>query len=107
MSRCAVRMHPEVIHMKEIRCNTCAYYRQHYTLSETKLLRIYCGHCTLRKANSLRRNKKPNAPACDQYIACSSSTEAFVSQEYLSKALLDYALSLPLLPTIEDESRRG
>ena len=93
--------------MEEKTCNSCAYYRQHYTLSETKLLRIYCGHCTLRKKTSLRRNRKPNAPICEAYIPHQPGTEAFVSQEYLSKTLLNYMLSLPLLPQIEDEARRG
>lgn len=88
--------------MEEIHCNSCAYYRQHYSLDGKKIFRIYCGHCTLRLKNSLRRNKKPDAPICEAYIPCSANTEAFVSQEYLSKALLDYVLSLPLLPKIED-----
>ena len=90
--------------MKDTTCNSCAYYRQHYILREKRIFRIYCGHCTLRMKNSLRRNKKPDAAICEAYIPGPVDTEAFASREYLSKVLMDRVLSLPLLPEIEDEN---
>lgn len=88
--------------MKDKTCNSCTYYRQHYILDGKKILRIYCGHCTLTIKKSLSRHKKPYAPICEAYVPSPPDTEAFASREYLSKALLDHVLSLPLLPNIED-----
>ena len=88
--------------MKDKTCSSCAYYRQHYILDGERILRIFCGHCTLTPKKSYSRHKKPHALICDAYVPVTPDTEAFVSREYLSKALLDHVLSLPLLPNIED-----
>jgi len=77
-------------------CNTCAHYRQHYTLDHRKIFRIYCGHCTYQKV----KTKRPDLKACDNYLLSESAEKTFVTKEYLSKALLEYMLGLELLPEI-------
>ena len=79
-------------------CNTCAYYRQHYTLNHRKIIRIYCGHCTNQKV----KVKRPDSKACENYSPSESAENAFVTKEFLSKALLEYMLELELLPEIYD-----
>ena len=79
-------------------CNTCAYYRQHYTFLDRKIFRVYCGHCTYQKA----KTKRPDAKACKNYVLSDSAENAFVAKEYLSKAILEYMLRLELLPEICD-----
>ena len=90
--------------MNDTTCASCVYYKQHYILDGKKIIRIFCGHCTLKKKNSFHRSRRSFAPICEEYIPGTSDEEAFVSQEYLSKALLDRVLNLPLLPTIEDDA---
>ena len=79
-------------------CSGCEFFIQHYGLGEKKLFRLYCGHCTL--ARTKRRN--PDDQACGNFVPGAPDTEAFASQEYLTKALLQRLLSLPLLPEIEN-----
>lgn len=80
-------------------CGGCAYYRRHYTLDERKIFRVYCGHCTFQKV----KKKLPDTKACENYVAADPAEAAFVSKEYISKALLDYVLGLELLPEIQNE----
>lgn len=80
-------------------CDTCAYYKQHYTFNQRKILRVHCGHCMFAKV----KTRKPDSKACDDYIQADSDERAFVSKEYLSKALLKYMMELELLPKIHDE----
>ena len=82
---------------KEI-CKNCTYFRQHYTFDQRKIFRVYCGHCV---QNPTKR-RKPDAIACEEFVSSSADESAFVTREYLSKELLRYALSLELLPQIED-----
>ena len=84
--------------MIEKQCKECRYYLQHYTLDRRKIFRVYCGHCTLGKP----KRKLPDANACENFAYGSIPEDAFVSKEYLSKELLDYVLSLELLPEIND-----
>ena len=84
--------------MDEKECKSCEYYRQHYTFDQRKIFRVYCGHCTFDRP----RRKKPDTPACNNYLPSPPQKDAFVSKEYLSKELLNYVLSLELLPEIED-----
>jgi len=84
--------------MDEKLCKTCQYYLQHFTMNNRRIIRVYCGHCTFSRS----RNKRPDAKACENYIAGIPQEEAFASKEYLSKELLQYVLSLELLPEIED-----
>ena len=79
-------------------CNTCAHYRQHYTFNHGKIFRVYCGHCTYQKV----KTKRPDSKACENYLLSESDEKAFVTREYLSKALLEYMLGLELLPEVCD-----
>lgn len=82
-------------------CKDCAHYLQHYALDKNRIFRVYCGHCTF----STARRKLPDAKSCENYTPGEPDETAFVSKEYLSKALLTHVLSLPLLPEIEDQSK--
>lgn len=84
--------------MNQNTCNTCVYYRQHYALDQRTIFRVYYGHCIYPKA----KPKRPDAKACVNYIPSSPDEDAFVTKEYLSKALLEYMLKLELLPEITD-----
>ena len=79
-------------------CDTCIHYRRHYTFDQRKIFRVYCGHCVYRKA----RTKRPDAPACVDYSPAAPDENAFVTKEYLGKALLEYMCRLELLPEIHD-----
>ena len=84
--------------MESNTCKDCTHYLQHYVLGKTKIFRIYCGHCTYCNV----RRRLPDSKACEHFTPAPADEEAFASKEYLSKALLDHVLSLPLLPPIED-----
>ena len=83
--------------MDEKQCKNCQYYVQHLALNNRRFFCVYCGHCTFGKA----KRKLPDTKACENYIAGSAPEEAFATKEYLSKELLQYILSLDLLPEIE------
>ena len=84
--------------MDEKQCKNCQHFMQHLALDNRRLFRVYCGHCTFKKA----KRKLPDTKACENYITGSPPEEAFATKEYLSKELLQYILSLDLLPEIED-----
>ena len=84
--------------MKQHICQTCYYFRQHYTFDQRKIFRVYCGHCVFDRP----RRKKPDTPGCINYSPSESQEAAFVTKEYLSKELLQYMLSMELLPEIQD-----
>ena len=84
--------------MREKQCMMCQHFRQHYTFDNRKIFRVNCGHCTFQRP--LR--KLPNTKACEHFLPGSPPETAFVSKEYLSKALLQYLFHLELLPSIED-----
>lgn len=84
--------------MKSNTCSSCGYYRQHYTFDRQKIFRVYCGHCTCKKAKA----RKPDSKTCENYVKSEPDKEAFATKEYLSKALLEYLLKLELLPEIDD-----
>ena len=83
--------------MNEKQCKNCTYYLQHFALDHRKLFRVYCGHCTFGKA----KRKRPDTKACENFMPGLDPEEAFATKEYLSKELLQYVLSLELLPKIE------
>ena len=89
--------------MEEKHCNSCAFFKQHYGLDGKKLYRLHCGHCMKAKAHALSKGRKPYAHVCNLYVPGEPDTFQFADKEYLSKALLDYVLSLELLPNIEDK----
>lgn len=83
-------------------CNSCMYFKQHYTLDEQAIFRVYCGHCTYQRV----RPKQPDGKICKYYAQKNPVENAFVSKKYLSKKLLEYMLSLELLPAIKDETQQ-
>ncbi len=84
--------------MEEKLCKDCKHFRQHFSMNERKIFRVYCGHCTFQRP----RTKKPDAKVCENFVPGTVSEDAFASKEYLSKELLQYVLNLELLPEIED-----
>ncbi len=84
--------------MNQNTCKTCVNYRQHYAFNQRKIFQVYCGHCTYPKV----KTKRPDAKACENYMQSTPDQDAFVTKEYLSKALLEYVLKLELLPKIHD-----
>ena len=83
--------------MKKNYCKDCAHFHQHYALDNRKIFRVYCGHCTLKSV----RKKRPDAVACSSFVIAPPDEDAFATKEYLSKELIQYMLSLELLPEIE------
>ena len=88
--------------MEQTTCSTCFYYRQHYSFDERRIFRVYCGHCVHKRVV----HKLPSAKACQDYVYADPAEDAFVSKEYLSKALLTYMEKLDLLPEIYDATGR-
>ena len=84
--------------MSEKTCSSCAYYLQHYAFDHRKIFRVCCGHCTHLRA----KMKRPDETVCEHYRQGASVESAFVTKEYLSKALIEYVLKLDLLPEIHD-----
>ncbi len=91
-------MSVEVNNVGEKQCKDCRFYRQHYTFDRKKLFRVFYGHCVYSRPKS----KKPDRIACESFAPGLPQEDAFVSKEYLSKELLQYMLTLDLLPEIED-----
>jgi len=86
--------------MKDL-CQNCMHYRQHYSLDDKRLFQVYCGHCVL----NVRPKKRPDAIACEKFAYAPQKENAFVSKEYLNKALLNYMMGLDLLPPIEEDEQ--
>ena len=84
--------------MDQTTCSCCVHYMQHYGFDQRRIFRVYCGHCTYLRP----RKKRPDSKICENFVQADSKENAFVTKEYLSKALLDYALKLELLPEIYD-----
>ena len=84
--------------MNETYCKDCRYFIQHYALDNKKLFQVHFGHCTYSNAKA----KRPDAKVCKNFIEGTSREDAFVSKEYLSKALLEYMTGLDLLPEIKN-----
>ena len=84
--------------MEQQTCKTCKHFIQHYAFHNGHIFRVYCGHCTYPKP----KRKQPHTKACDNYLPGEPDEAAFVNKEYLSKRLLEYVLTLELLPEIRD-----
>ena len=84
--------------MADESCSKCKYYLQHYVLNSRKLFRVHCCHCVLSRG----KQKRPVTKACESFVPGVNMIDAFSSKEYLSKELLQYVLSLELLPEIEE-----
>ena len=89
--------------MEKETCRTCKHFIQHYTFLNGKFRWANCGHCTEPKV----RRKVPDAKSCEHYIYTQPAEAQFLNQEYLTKELLRYVLSLDLPPKIEplDENK--
>lgn len=79
-------------------CKDCQHFIQHYGLDDHELFQVYCGHCRL----SRPYHKKPDKPACENFVPGVPDADRFVTKEYLSKTLLAYFLSIELLPEIKE-----
>ena len=88
--------------MDRMFCKDCVHFRQHYALDQRKIFRVYCGHCMQHKV----KKRKPDAIACEYFEIAPPDENSFATKEYLSKELLQYLLSLELLPQIEDATRQ-
>ena len=88
--------------MDKLCCKQCAHFLQHYAISEDRIFRVYCGHCTVPKV----RRKAPDAPVCDNFSPGSPDEDAFATKKYLSKTLLEYMLNLELLPELQDMQKQ-
>lgn len=84
--------------MDKLICKNCTHFYQHYTFDKRHIFRICCGHCSFPKV----KKKLPDTKACENFIPAPPDEDAFAKKEYLSKELLQYLLSLELLPEIED-----
>ena len=69
--------------MNDQHCSNCQYYQRHYTLGKTRLIEVYCGHCTYQKP----KQKRPDSKACENYIPGEPPEDRFASKEYLNKLL--------------------
>ena len=87
--------------MNEPCCKSCRYFIQHYALRNSRLIQVYCGHCTY----AAPKAKRPDRKACEHFEQGENDTEHFANKEYLSKKLLDKVLSMELLPDIEESLR--
>ena len=67
--------------MEEKTCKECAHYRQHYILNGEKILRIYCGRCTVWPT----KPRKSFKPACERFEQGTPDEEAFASKEQKAK----------------------
>ena len=85
--------------MEEQVCRNCAFYLQHFTMDKGRIFRVYCGHCKKRH----HKRRLPDATICELFQPGSLPEDSFVSKEYLSKELLQYVLSMELLPEIEQQ----
>ena len=77
-------------------CKTCAHFRQHYILTEGRIMRVFCGHCIFPKV----KHKRPFSKACEHYIYGPPDEDSFADKKYLTKELLKCLLNMELLPEI-------
>ena len=82
-------------------CKECQHFLQHYSIDDKKVFQVYCGHCVLH----FQRKKRPDDKVCEDFLPKTGKEEAFVSREYLSKALLNYVLQLELLQELLEDSK--
>ena len=84
--------------MDALYCKDCRHFLQHYTFDEQRIFWVYCGHCI----QSRIKHRSPDSKACGNFVPRAPGESTFATKEYLSKKLLNYVLSLDLLPEIED-----
>lgn len=84
--------------MDDRQCKDCLYFRQHDTVDDKRIFRVYCGHCTQGRI----KKKKPDTKACEYFVYAPPVEDFFVTKEYLSKELLRRVLDMELMPEIEE-----
>ena len=84
--------------MDDKTCKTCTRFHQHYILSEGRIIRVFCGHCTFPKI----RTKRPFNKACENYSYAPPDEDAFADQKYLTKEMIRNLFRMEFLPPIED-----
>ena len=87
--------------MKEPLCQSCEHFIQHYGIMEDRIFTINCGHCAVPR----RRHRQALSKACVHYKPGNPGPSSFADKKYLSKKLVEYVLSMDLLPDIEAEIR--
>ena len=83
--------------MEEKQCKNCQYFMQHYTLTDSRLIQVDCGHCIFKNP----KRKRPTQNVCEHFEQGEVPLAKFVSKEYLSKKLLEKVLNMELLPNVE------
>ena len=81
-------------------CKTCKNFHHHYTLSEGRIMRVFCGHCTYPKV----KRKRPFDKACENYTYAPPDEDSFADRKYLTKEMIRYLFEMECLPPIEDAS---
>lgn len=84
--------------MEDRICKNCRHFKQHYTFSENRCHWVDCGHCVKRKGKS----RSVWSKGCEFFEQREESVE-LITKQFLSKRLLEYALSLDLPPEITGE----
>lgn len=87
--------------MKGPLCQNCKHFIQHYGIMDDRIFTINCGHCAVPRL----RHRQALSKACEHYEPGAVGLSSFADKKYLSKKLVEYALSMELLPYIEDEIR--
>ena len=85
--------------MQEKTCKDCKYFVQHYALGEDRFFRVFAGHCMFARP----KNKQSYTKSCENFEPGVMDDARFVSKKYLSKALLNYILSMELLSEIQEQ----
>ena len=75
-------------------CRDCKQFIQHYGLFEGTIRDVYCGHCV----QNYTKRKRPDDPACQNFVPGEPLDEKMVSKEYLTKKLLQRILDMELWP---------
>ena len=83
--------------MADTTCESCQHYMQHFAMNKHRIFRVHCGHCTF----ATPKRKRPDAKICEHYAPGTAPEDAFATKEYLTKELLQYVLSLELMPEID------
>lgn len=85
--------------MNTYECKDCKYFVQHYALGEDQFFRVFAGHCMFARP----KNKQSYTKSCKNFEPGVMDDARFVSKKYLSKALLNYILSMEPLPEMQEQ----
>ena len=79
-------------------CKTCVHFRQHYILTEGRLMQVYFGHCTF----SAPQVKRISNKACENYIYAPPDEDSFADKKYLTKEIIRRLFEMEFLPPIKN-----